>query len=216
MCWASVTRVFFLLAGPYPWSWPPRAHQDFSLQVPSAAGGMGCWGMLVHKTQLAAAIWGWRKRDGLFWWGARPEWAHSSAVMWHPLSFPFNTCLNHSWLFHLFPPAHEGKGVSSLSSVKSVFLPPFPCLAPAPRCPPPLPPWPPWHLLPAGDPDLQQEHPGIRGEEDEGWAQTPCPEGHRGPSPDIPSPLQPSLPSPPSGQRPCSLCCALTALCACP
>lgn len=67
-------------------------------------------------------------------------------------------------------------------------------LAPAPRRPPPLPPWPPWHLFPAGDPDLQQEPPGIRGEESEEWAQVPCPEGHGGPGSDIAPSLQPSLP----------------------
>lgn len=44
-------------------------------------------------------------------------------------------------------------------------LSPFPCLAP--RCPPPLPAWPPRHLLPAGDPDLQQEHASFGGKKEE-------------------------------------------------
>lgn len=48
---SDLSVFFFLLAGPCPRSWPPRAHQNLSIQVPSAAGGMGCWGMSVHKTQ---------------------------------------------------------------------------------------------------------------------------------------------------------------------
>lgn len=38
---ASVTRVFLFAAGTHPWCWPSRAHQDFPLQVPAAAGGEG-------------------------------------------------------------------------------------------------------------------------------------------------------------------------------
>lgn len=48
-------------------------------------------------------------------------------------------------------------------------LPPSPS---APRCPSPLPPWPRWHLLPAGDLDLQQEHPGTRGKGGGGFSGT--------------------------------------------
>lgn len=49
---SDLSSFIFFLAGPCPRSWPLRAHQNFSLQVPSAAGGMGHWGMLVHKTWL--------------------------------------------------------------------------------------------------------------------------------------------------------------------
>lgn len=83
-------------------------------------------------------------------------------------SHPLNAALNHRWLRHLFLPPCWEAGMRPLSSVKFSLPPSLPSLAPAPRCPPPLPPWPPLHLFPAGDPDLQQEPPGIRGEEGEG------------------------------------------------
>lgn len=44
-------QCVFVLASLHPWSWPPGAHQDFSFQVPSTAGGTGHWGvMVVHET----------------------------------------------------------------------------------------------------------------------------------------------------------------------
>ena len=108
-----------------------------------------------------------------------------------------------------------GDETSVLCEAQSPSLPPsFPSLVPAPRCPPPLPLWPPWHLFPAGDPDLQQEPPGIRGKEGQGQAWQPCPEGHGGPSSDVPASLQPALP--PASCRTVSslpLLCS-TALCA--
>ena len=38
---SSFLLFVFFLAGPCPRSWHLRAHQNFSLQVPSTAGGMG-------------------------------------------------------------------------------------------------------------------------------------------------------------------------------
>lgn len=57
-------------AGPYPWCWPSRAHQDFPLQVSSAAGGEGVGGQNLVKGSLVGV-----RLETASWWEVRSECA---------------------------------------------------------------------------------------------------------------------------------------------
>jgi hypothetical protein len=80
--------------------------------------------------------------------------------------FPLDASLSHEPHFAIFSLLPARGDRAEVLVFQEALLSSFPFLpALAPRCPSSLPTWPPRHLLPAGDSDLQQEHPGTRGKE---------------------------------------------------